>query len=189
MMRLLLLVSALIVVACSGSTDPDPALASVFAIMCADADPEEPPHPCCTGFALGGQVVTANHCVPGDDAVLVSRDQWLHTANAWEPGHVVARDESRDIAWLDAAVDAQLTRGAPIASGARIAALTISGVKPGTAYSQAGYFWLTDADTLLGDSGSAVVDAHGDVIGVLSRCTTQDGKQCDRASGIFAELP
>lgn len=188
MTRLLLLALALLVAACSSEPD-DPRLDPVFVVMCADIDPGEPPHPCCTGFALRGQVVTANHCVPGEYSTLVNRRQWLTTASDSDVGHVVARDEALDIAWLDARVEAQLDRGPTIMNGADVSVLTVSGVKPGTAHTRAGDFWLSDADTKFGDSGAAVVDAHGDAIGVLSRCTTHDEKQCDPSTGIFAELP
>ncbi len=186
---LALILAVSLAFACSSPADSDPALAPVFVVMCPDISPDEPPHPCCTGFALDGQVVTASHCVPDDDARLVSRKQWLTTASDSEIGHVVARDEARDIAWLEAPVDEQLERGAPIVIDASVAALTVSGVKHGTASGRYGIFWTTDADTLVGDSGSAVVDASGRAIGVLSRCLTMSGKQCDPHSGIFAELP
>lgn len=186
--RILLLVVLALLAACS-SPPSDPALDPIFVVLCADDDPEEPPHPCCTGFALSGQVVTANHCVPDDTALLVSRHQWLTTSNGSEIGHVLARDERRDIAWLSAPVEAQIERGPAVASGAAVSVLTMSGVKPGTVGERAGAFWLTDLDTLLGDSGAGVVDASGNVVGVLSRCLTADGKQCDPRSGIFAELP
>lgn len=188
-LRFLMSLAAVGVIAGCSPAPGQPELDPIFAVMCADDDPEEPPHPCCTGFAMGGQVVTANHCVPGDRAQLVSRRQWLETSNESEIGTVVARDEARDIAWLSAPVEAQLTRGAPISEGSSVSALTLSGSKPGIADAPAGAFWLTDMDTLLGDSGAAVVDASGAAVGVLSRCLTADGKQCDPHSGIFAELP
>ena len=190
MRSMLALLAIAITFACSSPADSDPALAPIFVIMCADVSPDEPPHPCCTGFALGGQVVTANHCVPDADARLVSREQWLHTASDSEIGHVVARDEARDIAWLDAPVDEQLERGAPTAEGASVSALTVSGVKPGTANTQTGAFWMSDLSTLLGDSGAAIVDANGDAIGVLTDCLVKIGsKQCEPKTGMFAELP
>lgn len=180
---------ALLLLACSSPTAPAE-LDPVFVVLCADPDPEEPHAPCCTGFALGSQVVTASHCVPGDTAELVSNRQWLDTANASQVGTVVRRDEARDIAWLTAELDGPgLEQGGAVALGDHVRALTRAGVRAGTAYERSGLFWRTDADTRLGDSGSAIVDAHGDAIGVLSRCTTADGKQCDLASGIFAELP
>jgi hypothetical protein len=189
MMRLAFALCALLsILACSSAPD-DPRLASVFVVMCADIDPGEDPHPCCTGFAMGDQVVTANHCVPDEKARIVSRSQWVHTSSDSEIGTVVARDEVRDIAWLDAPVDEQLTRGGPLVAGASVAALTASGVKSGTANTLAGDFWLTDLDTQIGESGAAIVDASGQAVGVLSRCLTADGKRCDPHTGIFAELP
>jgi len=189
MRALILLALAAIAVACS----PEPAqpeLDPVFVLMCDDLDPDEPPHPCCTGFAMGGQVVTANHCVPGEAVRIVSRDQWLNTASDSSIGHVVARDEGRDIAWLSAEVDYQLEQGAPIVAGAAVSALTMSGAVPGTATQQSGYFWITDLDVIHGDSGSAIVDAHGDAIGVLTNCRMPFGdKQCRMNTGNFAELP
>lgn len=161
----------------------------MFIIMCADVDPEEPHHPCCTGFALGEEVVTANHCVPGSTAELVSNRQWVDTSNASQIGTVVRRDEALDIAWLTAELDEPgLTQGGAVALGDPVRALTRSGAKPGTAYDRAGNFWRTDADTEIGDSGAAIVDVNGHAIGVLSRCLTMH-VQCDPGTGIFAELP
>jgi hypothetical protein len=187
--RLFLLLAIVFLAACSSPADSDPALAPVFVVMCADIDPGEPPHPCCTGFAMGGQVVTANHCVPDEYARIVSRQQWLHTASDSEIGHVVARDTARDIAWLDAPVDEQLTRGAPIGLDASVSVLTVSGVKYGTAFGRYGILWRTNADTMLGDSGAAVVDIGGRAIGVLSNCLIMMGHECDPHTGMFAELP
>ena len=189
MRPLIILALAVLAIACS-SSPAQPELDPVFVLMCDDIDPEEPPHPCCTGFAHGGQVVTANHCVPGDEIRIVSREQWVNTASDSSIGHVVARDEGRDIAWLSAPVDAQLDRGGPIVAGAAISALTMSVVVPGKATQQGGYFWITDLDVIHSDSGSAIVDAHGDAIGVLTNCRMLDGdKQCKMSTGIFAELP
>jgi len=182
--RALLLIVTAIVIACSGPDDA-PELSPVFVVMCADIDPGEPPHPCCTGFAMGDQVVTANHCVPDEYARIVSREQWLHTASDSEIGHVVARDTARDIAWLDAPVDEQLTRGPPIGLDASVSVLTVSGVKHGTAHGRYGIFWTTNLDTVVGDSGAAVVDAGGRAVGVLSRCLNE----CDPHTSMFAELP
>jgi S1-C subfamily serine protease len=158
--------------------------------MCADVDPEELHHPCCTGFAFGTQVVTANHCVPDATAELVSNRQWLATSNASQVGTVTARDAVRDIAWLTAVLDGTgLTQGDPVALGAQVRALTRSGAKAGTAYERSGIFWRTDTGTSFGDSGSAIVDEAGLAVGVLSECLTMTGKQCDPGTGIFAELP
>lgn len=186
-MRYVLL--ALLALACSSPSAP-PELDPVFVVMCADPDPEEPHVPCCTGFALGSQVVTASHCVLGDTAELVSNRQWLDTSNASQVGTVVRRDEARDIAWLTAELDGPgLEQGGPVAQGDPVRALTRSGVKAGTANELAGVFWRSDLDTLIGDSGSAIVDPRGAAVGVLSRCLTADGKECDPRTGIFAELP
>jgi hypothetical protein len=173
---------------CSPSAPPE--LDPVFVVMCPDVDPEELHHPCCTGFALGTQVVTASHCVPGDTAELVSNQQWLNTSNASQTGTVLARDDVRDIAWLSAALDGPgLEQGGSVAQGDQVRVLTRSGAKPGSVREPAGAFWLTSADTKYGDSGAAVVDLSGAAVGVLSRCLTADGKQCDPGTGIFAELP
>jgi len=175
--------------ACSAPAE-DPELDPVFVLLCADIDPGEPPHPCCAGFALGNQVVTANHCVPTDHATLVTRRQWVETSAASEPGLVVARDAGRDIAWLTAALDGPgLTQGGPVALGDPVRVLTAWGARAGTAYERAGAFWRTNADTDLGDSGAAVVNARGRAVGVLTQCLTADGKECDMGTGIFVELP
>src|SRR6188768_3409071 len=145
------LLAVLLLLSCSAPSAP-PELDPVFVILCSDVDPEEPHHPCCTGFALGTQVVTANHCVPGDTAEIVSNRQWLDTSNASQVGVVVARDPVR--------------------------ALTRSAAKAGTVGERAGLFWRTDLDTAMGDSGAAIVDASGAAVGVLSRCLTADGKEC-----------
>lgn len=187
---LLIALTVALAFACSSPADSDPALAPVFVVMCADIDPGEPPHPCCTGFALGDQVVTANHCVPDEYARIVSREQWLHTASDSEIGHVVARDTARDIAWLDAPVDEQLTRGPAIGLDASVSVLTVSGVKHGVAHDYSGGMWFSSADTQIGDSGAAVVDAQGKAIGVLTSCLVPIGESlCKPNSGIFSELP
>ena len=181
--------ASLLLFACSSPSAP-PALDPVFVVMCADPDPEEPHFPCCTGFALHDQVVTANHCVPGDTAELVSNKQWLTTSNESELGTVTARDVGRDIAWLSAQLDGfGLTQGALAGPNESVSALTRSGVKAGELKRQAGDFWLTTISSHMGDSGSAIVDASGAAVGVLSRCTTPDGKVCDPNSAIFAEFP
>lgn len=175
--------------ACSAPTAPRE-LDPVFVIMCADPDPEEPHHPCCTGFALGGQVVTANHCVPGDTAELVSNRQWLDTSAAYEIGTVVRRDEALDVAWLTAELDGPgLRQGGPVTRGDQVRALTRSGAWLGTANERSGVYWLSDLDTKFGDSGSAIVDDGGSAVGVLISCLTLTGKQCNPNSGIFVELP
>src|SRR6188768_3278182 len=123
------LLAVLLLLSCSAPSAP-PELDPVFVILCSDVDPEEPHHPCCTGFALGTQVVTANHCVPGDTAEIVSNRQWLDTSNASQVGVVVARDEARDIAWLTATLDGPgLTQGGSVAQGDQVRALTRSAAK------------------------------------------------------------
>ena len=165
-------------------------LAPVFVVLCPDVDPEQPPTPCCTAFALGSQVVTANHCAPKDAVPLVSRKQWTETSGAYSVGHVTLREEGRDIAWLDAPLDAPgLAMGRPVAEGDTVRALTRSGAKEGLVGQLAGAFWQSTADTHFGDSGAAIVDASGAAVGVLSRCLTTSGKDCDPNTGIFAELP
>jgi hypothetical protein len=187
-MRRLLLTASLLLSSC-GIPDAPSDLDPVFVVMCPDADPEAPHHPCCTGFALGDRVVTASHCVPGATAELVSNRQWLHTANESEIGEVVARDESRDIAWLSAALDGPgLQRGTPVAGGDSVRALTRSGVKLGVVEQLSGGFRLSTLDTKLGDSGAAIVDESGAAVGVLNHCLTADDKQCDPHTGIFSDL-
>ncbi len=188
--RLILL--AIVITGCGPSAiDND----SVLVVMCSDPipdpDSQDPQHhPCCTAFALAGQVVTANHCVPGETAELVTSRQWTRTSNASEIGTVTARDEARDIAWLSAALDGPgLTQGGAAREGDAVQALTRSGSKPGRVGSQTGVFWLSTMDTRFSDSGSAVVDSGGAAIGVVSQCLTADDKQCDPNSAIFSELP
>jgi len=187
-----LLTAILVLASIAGCSGPDdaPELDPVFVVMCDDIDPGEPPHPCCTGFAFGTQVVTANHCVPDDQARLVSNRQWLHTASDSQIGSVVARDSARDIAWLTAVLDGPgLEQGGPVALGDSVTVLARFGAKPGTAYQQIIDRWRTSADTDYGDSGAAIVDATGAAVGVLTQCLTADGKQCDMSTGIFVELP
>lgn len=179
---------AFLLFACSSPSAPAD-LNPVFVVMCADVDPEQPHYPCCTGFALGAQVVTASHCVPGDTAELVSNRQWLDTASGSQVGSVTARDESRDIAWLTARLDGPgLTQGGAVAQDDPVRALTRSGVRAGTVGGQYGAFWQSSINTALGDSGAAVVNATGSAVGVISRCLTADSKQCDPNSAIFAGL-
>jgi hypothetical protein len=167
-----------------------PELDPVFVIMCGDVDPEEPPHPCCTGFALGNEVVTANHCVAGETAVLVSNRQWLDTSNDFQIGNVLRREPALDIAWLSAKLDGPgLRQGGPVTRGDQVRALTRSGVWLGTANERTGIFWLSSLDTDLGDSGSAIIDGAGFAVGVLTDCLTMTGRECDPQTGIFTELP
>jgi hypothetical protein len=190
MNKLISLIICLLTLAACSSPAPQPELDPVIVVLCADPDPEQPPHPCCSGFVLDSQIVTANHCAPSDTLALVTRRQWVETSNASEVGTVARRDNVRDIAWVRAAVDSRgLALGAAVASGDAVRVLTSRGVLPGTVGAAAGAFWLTDIDSAFGDSGSAVVDAAGNAVGVLSRCLTADGKVCDRHSGIFSELP
>ncbi len=178
---------ALLICGCSPAPEADD---PIVVVMCADIDPGELHHPCCSGFVFEGQVITANHCVPDDTAELVTGKQWTRTANAYEIGTVTDRDEARDIAWLTAAIDsAGLERGAYPVTGAQVRALTRFGLRPGVTGDPEGEFWLTTMNTVFGDSGSAVLDSDGHVSGVLSRCLTADGKQCDPNTGIFAGLP
>ncbi len=189
MIRWLVLLASLLV-ACG--PEPEPRLDPVLVIMCGDVDPEEPPHPCCTAFALGGQVVTANHCVPGPTAMLVTRRQWTDTASASETGLVMARDESRDIAWLEAVLDSPgLMRGGPVAEGDAVSTLAMSGVKAGLAGERWESYRLSSMDVQVGDSGAAIVDAGGHAVGVLHACRTPfDAPQsCIPKTAIFAELP
>src|SRR6478609_10340481 len=133
-----ILLTLLVALGCSGPDD-SPELDPVFVVMCPDIDPGEEPHPCCTGFALGAQVVTAIHCVPGDAAQLVSNRQWLDTASASQIGTVISRDDSRDIAWLSAKLDGPgLRLGAVVHPADAIRVLTRSGVKLGTASERIG---------------------------------------------------
>lgn len=181
---------AVLLLGCSGPSANDARLAPVFAILCADVDPGMEPHPCCTGFAMGGQVVTANHCVPNDDAMLVTHDQWVNTASAWEPGHITARDEALDIAWIDAKIGAQLQHGGSIGIGDHVSALMVESVSSGAVTGSSGNYWTSDVDSKLGDSGSAIVDQSGYAVGVLTRCLVPDGeKQCSPHTAIFSELP
>jgi hypothetical protein len=186
---LFLLLIALPIHACSSPTAPAE-LAPVFVVMCADPDPEEPHVPCCTGFAQGSQVVTANHCVLGDTAELVSNRQWLDTSNASQIGTVARRDEARDIAWLTAELDGPgLEQGAPVAQDDAVRALTRSGVRPGIVGNRTGLVWQSTIDTRFGDCGSAVIDQSGDAVGMVFGCLTTSGKGCAPHSARFVDLP
>lgn len=191
-MRLLLTIAALFLAACSSPSAP-PELDPVFVVLCAAPDPEEPHVPCCTGFALGDQVVTASHCVLGDTAELVSNRQWLDTSSASQVGAVVRRDEARDIAWLTAELDGPgLEQGGPVALGDHVRALTRLGVKAGTVGNRTGLVWQSNIDTRFGDCGSAVIDAAGDAVGMVFGCLlalSGDGKECDPRSARFVDLP
>ena len=179
----------LAIAGCSPAAGPAE-LAPVFVVLCADPDPEQDPHPCCTGFALGSQVVTANHCAPDDRVQLVSRRQWLTTASAYSVGTVTRRDEARDIAWLDAPTDGPgLELGGSFLPGDSVSALTPVGAKAGIVGGQAGLFWQSTMPVAFGDSGAAVVDASGRAVGVVHACLSADGKACDPMTGIFAGLP
>ena len=170
---LLLWLAACLVSSCS--SPPTPQLDPVFVVLCADPDPSMDPHPCCTGFALGSQVVTASHCAPTDTVLLVSRHQWLTTASASEVGTVTARNEALDIAWMSAALDGPgLTQGAPVEAVEAVSALTEGGVLSGSVGERYGQFWQSTISSQFGDSGAAVVDATGRAVGVLSRCLTTD---------------
>ncbi len=177
-----------LLIACTPTAPEE--LSPVFVVMCQDLpDAETIEHPCCTGFAFGAHVVTANHCVPDDYVSLVSNRQWLETSNESQKGVVIARDTVRDIAWLSATLDGPgLMQGPPVAEGDAVRALLRSAVQPGTVQQQVGIFWRTDIDSNLGDSGSAIVNQAGDAVGVLTRCTTMN-VECDPNSGIFSELP
>lgn len=171
--------------ACSPPTAPAQ-LSPVFILLCDDIDPEMEPHPCCTGFASGGQVVTANHCVPDARHKLVSNRQWLTTSDEYQIGTVTARDPAHDIAWVSAMLDGPgLELGSPVAMGDAVHALTRWGVKDGLVEELSGNFWRSSLDTEYGDSGSAIVDESGAAVGVLTRCLTADEKQCDAETGMF----
>ena len=186
------LLLAIVIIGCGPSVKDDGRLDAVMVVMCADPDPEEPHIPCCTGFVLEGQVVTANHCVPDDTAELVTHRQWVDTSNASEIGTVLARDTARDIAWLSAALDGpELVRGAAVAEGDAVSALTRSAVQSGIAGPLSGIFWQSTMNTQLGDSGAAIVDRAGHAVGVLTDCLTPfDAPQaCRPNTAIFSELP
>ena len=166
----------------------------------------EPAH--CSGFAVltehGPRLLTAAHCVRGvvvgAEVPIVTRARWDRNARGVRWARLVGSDPAADVAVLEPAADAAPELDAwPLADrdpepGERVRVVSglhwaeTSGVVGEPWELDGGAVrWAVDASIAPGWSGSAVLDASGRVLGVVTSCAYL-GQQCRPGFALFAAV-
>lgn len=169
--------------------------------------PEEPCRlaptwePCCTAFAVvhdqQTMLATAAHCVPGDTTSLTDLRFWA--PSGWGHGHayLLERDDARDVAFLGLVEREQVE---PLKIGRLpLVGEPVSSWSPVFRETSAGRVtdWLNDAwfettqSAVAGWSGTPVLDAAGEVVGLISQCPSAletAAKRCTPGRVVVARI-
>lgn len=159
--------------------------------------------PVCSGVAVrtpvGVKLVTAGHCLygarVGASVLYVTHDQWMHTSADHRVARVEYVDPVLDRAVLAITAMSGLTIATPsladpiysygaIFDYRRLDGRVRTRISDGTSA-----YYEAQLDVTPGWSGSPVIDALGNVIGIVTACSVDAPRPvCLKSSGIFVNL-
>ena len=164
----------------------------------------------CSAFAVGEHLVTAAHCVHGKRIGYVTRDLWNRTARGQLVANVAHIDREHDWAIL---TPPTLNGLAPLSVGQVVVGESVFTIAakgdwvPSGGLVVTSFFagetngvdklrWESTITVAPGWSGSPVINARGEVVGIVVSCTgtaLDSGervvKKCRPGLSMFVELP